>query len=119
MSGARAIASLTICKAVVVARSWLPQSGVDNWQFPWHAACPPVLSDEQERYGTAGRGSMTAGNLTPDVEEAVRIEEASHRLRAAMFSDREFIIGTLEGYLEETRGEMMTEAELRQALGRS
>lgn len=60
---------------------------------------------------------MTAGSLSPDVEEAVRREEASHRLIATMLSDRDFVAGCLDGYMEEVRGEMMTHAELRRALG--
>jgi hypothetical protein len=62
---------------------------------------------------------MTTSNLSPDVEDAVRLEERSHRLRAAMLGNRAFIAETLEGFEEAQRGETISLPELCQALGLS
>lgn len=60
---------------------------------------------------------MTA-HTSNELEHAKMIEERAHRVKMAMYNDEEFIAGIREGYEQACNGELMTWAELRQALDR-
>jgi hypothetical protein len=59
---------------------------------------------------------MREKQLSPEVEEAIRLEDRAHRLRAAMLSNENFMAGVVEGYAQAQRGETVAQAELDQEI---
>jgi methyl coenzyme M reductase subunit C len=55
---------------------------------------------------------MREKQLSPEVEDEIRLEHRAHRIRAAMLSDEKFMGGVVEGYAQAQRGETVTQAEL-------
>jgi hypothetical protein len=58
-------------------------------------------------------------HASPELEQAKKIEQRAHQIKMAMYEDEEFMAGIKTGYEQSLRGELMTWAELRQALGRA
>ena len=54
--------------------------------------------------------------INPELARQLALEQRANRIRQAMLSDPEFVVGIWEGYQEAQQGKTMALAEFEQAL---